>query len=428
MSRYTAAIPESEATVRHVLTHTSQAPPGTAYRYDGNRFAALTAVVTACHGKPFRQALAEILDRAAMTSSVPGHDLEQPTAALAALFDTSATARYAAAVRRLSTPYQTQGQSFSKTDFPPRDISASAGLLSSVIDLARYDAAIDANIFISAASQTLAWTNAQSTTSASELPHGLGWFSQRVNGVRVIWHYGQWPQVLSVVHQGPGAASHADPAGQQWRPGSGVSTRQWRSHGVAIRAHLPGTVPVKEALIALAVALSAATPAQAQVAVTPFVSANVRTYPGFIDLDDAASKVHGGFGVAVSLLTDGWIGVEGETTFIPSAFSGHDLVDSSRFVTVSGSVLALAPARWGWFVRPYVSFGAGIGQIKSVDVARIFEVDSSQVIATAGAGVWMWFGPRLGLRTGVRLVRSLRTVEIDSLETWQPSLGISLRF
>jgi hypothetical protein len=22
----------------------------------------------------------------------------------------------------------------------------------------------------------------------------LGWFSQRVNGVRVIWHYGQWPQ------------------------------------------------------------------------------------------------------------------------------------------------------------------------------------------------------------------------------------------
>jgi CubicO group peptidase (beta-lactamase class C family) len=194
MSRYTAAIPEPEATVRHVLTHTSHAPPGASYRYDGNRFAALTSVVTACHGKPFRQALAEILDRAAMTSSVPGHDLAQPPAALAALFDTSATARYAAAVRRLATPYQTQGQSFSKTDFPPRDISASAGLLSSVIDLARYDSAIDSNLFVSAASQALAWTNPQSTAPPRELPHGLGWFSQRVNGVRVVWHYGQWPQ------------------------------------------------------------------------------------------------------------------------------------------------------------------------------------------------------------------------------------------
>ena len=194
MSRYTAAIPEAEATVRHVLSHTSQSPPGGAYRYDGNRFAALTAVVTACHGKPFRQALAEMLDRAAMTGSVPGHDLEQPTAALAALFDVSATARYAAAVKRLATPYQTQGQTFAKTDYPPRDISASAGLLSSVVDLARYDAAIDSNLFISASSQALAWTNARSSTSSLALPYGLGWFIQRVNGTTIVWHFGQWSQ------------------------------------------------------------------------------------------------------------------------------------------------------------------------------------------------------------------------------------------
>lgn len=194
MSRYTAAIPESEATVRHVLSHTSQSPPGTTYRYDGNRFAALTAVVTACHGKPFRQALAEMLDRAAMTSSVPGHDLEQPSPALVSLFGNLTIARYGAAVKQLATPYQTRGQSVSKSAFPPRDISASAGLLSNVIDLAFYDRAIDANLFISAASQGLAWSNARSTTTGNELPYGLGWFSQRVNGVRVIWHYGQWPQ------------------------------------------------------------------------------------------------------------------------------------------------------------------------------------------------------------------------------------------
>ena len=194
MSRYTTAIPEPDATVRHVLTHTSQGSPGAVYRYDGNRFSALTAVVTACHGKPFRLALADILDRTAMTSSVPGHDLEQPSAALASLFDASALGRYAAGVRHLASPYQTNGRSVARAEFPPRDINASAGLLSSVIDLAKYDAAVDANLFVRADSQALAWTNARSSSTSLELPYGLGWFIQRINGVRVIWHYGQWSQ------------------------------------------------------------------------------------------------------------------------------------------------------------------------------------------------------------------------------------------
>jgi CubicO group peptidase (beta-lactamase class C family) len=56
--RYTSAIPETNATVRHVLSHTSQGTPGAEFRYDGNRYAALTDVVAACHGRPFRQALA----------------------------------------------------------------------------------------------------------------------------------------------------------------------------------------------------------------------------------------------------------------------------------------------------------------------------------------------------------------------------------
>jgi CubicO group peptidase (beta-lactamase class C family) len=192
--RYTSAIPEASATVRHVLTHTSQGTPGAEYRYDGNRYAALTDVVTACHGRPFRQALAaEILDRAAMTGSVPGHDLDRPSTALAALFDPPALARYAAALGRLATPYTTTGSGVTRADFPPRDISASAGLLSSVVDLAKYDAAIDAHVFVAAATQQLAWTNAVSTTG-KRLPYGLGWFVQEYNATRVVWHYGLWPQ------------------------------------------------------------------------------------------------------------------------------------------------------------------------------------------------------------------------------------------
>jgi len=180
--------------------------------------------------------------------------------------------------------------------------------------------------------------------------------------------------------------------------------------------------------VAVGILVSCASAATAQIVVTPFASVNLSTTPGFFDLDDAAKDLHGGLGLAVSFLTDRWIQVEGETLLAPSAFSGHDLVESSRLVTASGAVLVTAPRRWGPHVRPYVSLGAGVAQISSVDVGRFFVTDSIVPIATAGIGVWAWFHPRMGIRAGLRFVRSLRRVEFDSLETWQPSVGLSLRF
>ena len=203
MSRYTSAIPEAAATVRHVLSHTSEGTPGAAFHYDGNRFSALTAVVDACQARPFRQALARaILDRAAMVGSVPGHDLEQPSPALAALFDAPTLSRYADSMKRLAQPYLTSAQGADPVAPPPRDISASAGLLSSAVDLAKYDISIDANVFISRASQESAWTNAVSTAGQT-LPYGLGWFIQREHGLRLVWHYGQWPQYSALYLKAP---------------------------------------------------------------------------------------------------------------------------------------------------------------------------------------------------------------------------------
>src|SRR5262245_25370260 len=125
MRRYTSAIPEAGATVRHVLSHTSQGTPGAEYHYDGARYAALTDVISACHGRPFRQALAaEILNRVAMAGTVPGHDLDRPSPTLAALFDAPTLARYAGVIGRLATPYTTTGSGVARADFPPRDINA----------------------------------------------------------------------------------------------------------------------------------------------------------------------------------------------------------------------------------------------------------------------------------------------------------------
>jgi CubicO group peptidase (beta-lactamase class C family) len=193
--RYTTLIPETGATVRHVLSHTSEGTPGAAFKYDGNRFAALTAVVGECTGRPFRESLATgILDRLAMRDSVPGQDLEHPSADAVAFFDPATLARYGSVIARLARPYtlDARGRTVA-AEYPPRVINASAGLISTVRDLAKYDAAVDRDVLVSAEARELAWT--PFTTAAGRVqPHALGWFVQQYRGQRVVWHYGYWAQ------------------------------------------------------------------------------------------------------------------------------------------------------------------------------------------------------------------------------------------
>ena len=200
ISNYTSAIPERNATVRHVFTHTSENPPGAYYRYNGNRYSYLTYVIDACAGEPFRKVLANsILDPLEMKDSVPGQDMESPSPQDAAMFTPETLQRYASVIQRLAKPYtvNSQGQTVLSA-YPPRTISASAGLISTVRDLARYDAAIDNHTLLQPETQELAWTNAVSNQNGQTLPYAHGWFVQRYSNQRLVWHYGYWPTFSSL--------------------------------------------------------------------------------------------------------------------------------------------------------------------------------------------------------------------------------------
>ena len=73
----------------------------------------------------------------------------------------------------------------------PEGFSTSAGLISTVLDMAKYDIAIDQNKFITKETQQLAFTPAVSTKGES-LPYGLGWFTTNYKGTKLLWHYGFW--------------------------------------------------------------------------------------------------------------------------------------------------------------------------------------------------------------------------------------------
>jgi len=196
---YTAALGDTPASVRHVLSMTSESPPGSQYRYDGNRFGALTAVVEGCTGEPYRAALASrILNRLAMVDSVPGQDLMAPAPEVAALFEAAALDRYRRVLSRIAKPYVLRDGRTQLGEYPPPGIGASAGLISTVRDLARYDAALDARVLVSQESQSLAWTPFVLTNQRPS-PYGLGWFSQPTAAGRAIWHYGLWPTFSSLL-------------------------------------------------------------------------------------------------------------------------------------------------------------------------------------------------------------------------------------
>ena len=194
---YTTIVPDANATVRQVLAMASDAAAGSAYRYDGDRFLALTPVVEACTGASYRVAVArQVLDRIGMADSVPGHDLEADSATPA--FDPATLTRYRAVLARIAKPYVVRDRRPTLSEYPPKGINASAGLVSTVRDLARYDGAIDAHVLIQSSTQLVAWTPFR-LTSGRDAPYALGWFVQSTAAGRAVWHYGQWPTFSSLI-------------------------------------------------------------------------------------------------------------------------------------------------------------------------------------------------------------------------------------
>jgi CubicO group peptidase (beta-lactamase class C family) len=99
--------------------------------------------------------------------------------------------RFDKVVKTLAQPYALDRESKTIKISYPQGFSTSAGLISTVLDMAKYDIAIDQNKFLTKETQQLAFTPAVSTKGDS-LPYGLGWFTTNYKGTRMLWHYGYW--------------------------------------------------------------------------------------------------------------------------------------------------------------------------------------------------------------------------------------------
>ena len=167
--------------VRHHLTHTSQGMPGESYRYNGFLFTFLSKVAEKSSGKAFDEVLVEkIITPLEMTSTVPSINQEIR----------NQTLTHRAKYYRIGT-----FGDFVPSKYPVR-LSTSAGMISTVIDIAKFDVAMDRDMIISKESKETMYTPTIST-SGGILPYGLGWFVQKYKGIKLVWHYGHAPKAYS---------------------------------------------------------------------------------------------------------------------------------------------------------------------------------------------------------------------------------------
>jgi CubicO group peptidase (beta-lactamase class C family) len=172
--------PDAEATVGQILTHTSGSPTEPVFTYRPDRFEALTSVVSTCTGSSFRLAVARTLERLAMTDSMPGPDaVTDPTLP-------AEVARFRNIIERMAIPYAVDAQGRAvPSRYPATTLTASGGLVSTVLDFAKFDLALRKGVLLSADTVAAAWR-----PPAAGLPHGMGWFVQNYGGEPVVWQFG----------------------------------------------------------------------------------------------------------------------------------------------------------------------------------------------------------------------------------------------
>lgn len=195
---YGIQVPDGNATLRQVLSHTNTDPEAEPFLYNPERYAQLAGVMERCAPQPYRKSVAHrILNRLAMVDSVPGTDLRDPELELPeGLFDPLELERYRRVLTRMATGYKVDNRGRAEvTTVPLMPMSATGGLVSTVRDLAKLDGALDADLLLLEETTAQAWQPVVHRGAA--VPTGLGWFVQSYRGHRIVWTFGIVPNAYS---------------------------------------------------------------------------------------------------------------------------------------------------------------------------------------------------------------------------------------
>jgi CubicO group peptidase (beta-lactamase class C family) len=178
---YEDFVPDSQTTQVHdadvpaLIAHADSGyfPPGSAYRYSNTGYALLALVVERVSGRPFARFLADrIFTPLGMTHTVA----------------------YQAGISTVSNRafgYTLDSGRVTRTDQSSTSaVLGDGGIYTSLDDLAKWDAALDAHTLVTADDQREAWTSAV-TSSGARIGYGFGWFVDSASDGPRLRHYGE---------------------------------------------------------------------------------------------------------------------------------------------------------------------------------------------------------------------------------------------
>ncbi len=181
---------EPPLTIRQILTHTSGSTTDPVYSYRPDRLAQLAALIRQeCTGDSFRETLANLFDRLAMSDSVPGPDVLKLVPPQEGVL-TSEFDRYQRVLDRLATGYAVDAKlKATPTQYSATTLTATGGVVTTVRNLQQLDLALKDGDLLLPETVAAAW-QPPATASGQRLPHGMGWFVQDYLGQTVLWQFG----------------------------------------------------------------------------------------------------------------------------------------------------------------------------------------------------------------------------------------------
>lgn len=187
--------------LKHILNHTSEGFPGHEFKYNGSRFAALGTPIRKVIGKPFREILIEnIIKPLGLSHTAPYPSSWDKFFKSVGLCKKEKELDHVLA--ELAKPYTLDTSLNIIRGAYVGSFNPGAGLMSSVIDLATFNIAIDKNLLLKKETQELAWTAPVSPDGAT-LPYGGGWFIREYMEHRFITHYGACECVAALIVKAP---------------------------------------------------------------------------------------------------------------------------------------------------------------------------------------------------------------------------------
>ena len=174
-------------TLRHLLSHTATSVPGSHFSYNPVLYSWASRPILSAAGAPF-SALVErhVFAPAGMTQSARIHRDLPLREDLARLLAPPHRIGSSGEIERAPAP-------------PGQGDGAAGGVITTVLDLAKFDVALDGGTLISAESRAAMMAPMRSNTDEA-LPYGLGWFVEPYQGHTLVWHSGLWDDAYSALY------------------------------------------------------------------------------------------------------------------------------------------------------------------------------------------------------------------------------------